>query len=165
MNQFTIPEVQGLYNPANEHDNCGIGFVAHIKGIPSHEIIRRGLDVLLNMDHRGATSADNSSGDGAGLLMQIPHEFITQVLKMNVGLPGRYGTGLIFLPTIESEAEICLEVLTKNIRKKAWNSSGTAMYRLTIRRPVKLPKRPNLPLNRFSLKASSNRMPSKENFL
>jgi glutamate synthase (NADPH) large chain len=124
MNSATIPEAQGLYNPANEHDNCGIGFVAHIKGNPSHEIIQRGLDVLLNMDHRGATSADNSTGDGAGLLMQIPHEFITQVLKMNVGLPGRYGTGLIFLPKNEDEAGICLEVLTKNIREEGLELVG-----------------------------------------
>ena len=119
MNHFKIPEQQGLYNPANEHDSCGIGFVAHIKGLASHEIIQKGLNVLLNMDHRGATSADNSTGDGAGLLMQIPHEFITQVLNMNVGLPGRYGTGLIFLPTIEKEAEICLERIRAEI--KAYN--------------------------------------------
>jgi glutamate synthase (NADPH) large chain len=99
--QMRLPEAQGLYNPDNEHDNCGIGFVAHIKGKPSHEIIRRGLEVLLNMDHRGATSADNSTGDGAGLLMQIPHDFITNVLKLQVGEPGKYGTGLIFLPKDE----------------------------------------------------------------
>jgi len=76
MMQKRLPDAQGLYNPVNEHDNCGIGFVAHIKGKPSHEIVNRGLEVLRNMDHRGATSSDNSTGDGAGLLMQIPHEFI-----------------------------------------------------------------------------------------
>jgi glutamate synthase (NADPH/NADH) large chain len=110
-----IPEAQGLYNPGNEHDNCGIGFVAHIKGKPSHEIIQRGLDVLLNMDHRGAKSADNSTGDGAGLLMQIPHDFITGELRFDVGEPGKYGTGLVFLPKEESEADICMEVLNRNI--------------------------------------------------
>jgi glutamate synthase (NADPH) large chain len=110
-----LPEAQGLYNPANEHENCGIGFVAHIKGKASHDIIRRGLEVLLNMDHRGATSADNSTGDGAGLLMQVPHDFITKALKIDVGVRGTYGTGLVFLPQNESEASICLEVLQKNI--------------------------------------------------
>ena len=110
-----IPEEQGLYNPGNEHDNCGIGFVAHIKGKPSHEIIQRGLDVLLNMDHRGAKSADNSTGDGAGLLMQIPHEFIAGELGFDVGEPGKYGTGLVFLPKEENEADICMEVLNRNI--------------------------------------------------
>lgn len=124
MNNQIIPPAQGLYDPRNEHDNCGIGFVAHIKGQPSHDIIRRGLDVLLNMDHRGATSADNSTGDGAGILMQIPHEFITRVLKMEVGLPGRYATGLIFLPTIEAEAATCLDVLTRYIREEGLELVG-----------------------------------------
>jgi glutamate synthase (NADPH) large chain len=116
MKYDRIPEAQGLYNPANEHENCGIGFVAHIKGQASHDIIRRGLDVLRNMDHRGATSADNSTGDGAGLLMQIPHEFISQTLKINAGIPGSYATGLVFLPRDENEAGICMDVLSRNIR-------------------------------------------------
>jgi len=115
MMQMRLPEEQGLYNPENEHDSCGIGFVAHIKGKPSHDIVKRGLEVLRNMDHRGAISSDNSSGDGAGLLMQIPHEFITEVLKLKVGEQGKYGTGLIFLPKEETEANICVEILTKNI--------------------------------------------------
>lgn len=115
MTKMRLPDAQGLYNPLNEHDNCGIGFVAHIKGEASHEIIERGLDVLMNMNHRGATSADNSTGDGAGLLMQIPHEFITGELHLNVGEKGKYGTGLIFLPTIEAEAKQCIDILTKYI--------------------------------------------------
>ena len=65
--QKGLPKAQGMYNPENEHDACGIGFVAHIKGQKSHEIVRRGLDVLINMTHRGAESADNVSGDGAGI--------------------------------------------------------------------------------------------------
>ena len=119
-----IPEAQGLYNPENEHDNCGIGFVAHIKGKPSHEIIERGLEVLLNMDHRGAKSADNSTGDGAGLLMQIPHEFITEVLKIDVGEPGKYGTGLVFLPKDEEEAEFCIQALNRNIQAEGLKLVG-----------------------------------------
>lgn len=116
--QMRLPEAQGFYNPANEHDNCGIGFVAHIKGKPSHDIVRRGLDVLRNMDHRGATSADNSTGDGAGLLMQIPHEFITETLKLDVGEKGKYGTGLVFLPKEETEAATCLDILKKHIKNE-----------------------------------------------
>jgi glutamate synthase (NADPH) large chain len=111
-----LPEIQGLYNPENEHDNCGIGFVAHIKGNPSHDIINRGLEVLLNMDHRGAISSDNSTGDGAGILIQIPHEFIAEELKMPVGDAGKYGTGLVFLPKEEKEADICIEILSKHIQ-------------------------------------------------
>ncbi len=119
-----LPEAQGLYNPANEHENCGIGFVAHIKGVPSHDIVRRGLEVLLNMDHRGATGADKTTGDGAGLLMQIPHEFITEVLKVDVGEKGTYGTGLIFLPKEENEAAICIEVLNKHIKNEGLTLVG-----------------------------------------
>jgi glutamate synthase (NADPH/NADH) large chain len=119
-----LPGNQGLYNSENEHDSCGIGFVAHIKGKPSHDIIVRGLDVLRNMDHRGAVNADNSSGDGAGILMQIPHEFIVDVLKVDVGEPGKYGTGLIFLPRDEKESSVCLDVLTQNIEAEGLRLVG-----------------------------------------
>ncbi len=118
MTEMRLPKAQGLYNPDNEHDNCGIGFVAHIKGKPSHDIVKRGLEVLRNMDHRGATSADNSTGDGAGLLMQIPHEYFSEVLNINAGDPGKYGTGLIFLPKEKNEADVCLDILSKNIKEE-----------------------------------------------
>lgn len=124
MMQKRLPDAQGLYNPVNEHDNCGIGFVAHIKGKPSHEIVNRGLEVLRNMDHRGATSADNSTGDGAGLLMQIPHEFISEVLKLNVGPQGKYGTGLVFLPKDELEANICTDILSKHVEAEGLTLLG-----------------------------------------
>src|SRR5512133_3653629 len=118
MKQMRLPYAQGLYNTENEHDNCGIGFVAHIKGNPSHNIVRRGLDVLLNMDHRGATGADKTTGDGAGLLMQIPHEFITDVLRLDVGEKGTYGTGIIFLPKDETEAGVCIDTINKYVREE-----------------------------------------------
>lgn len=119
-----LPDAQGLYNPANEHENCGIGFVAHIKGVPSHDIVQRGLEVLLNMDHRGATGADKTTGDGAGLLMQIPHDFITDVLEINVGEKGTYGTGLVFLPKNEVEAAACIEILNKHIGNEGLTLAG-----------------------------------------
>ena len=111
-----MPKAQGLYDPANEHDNCGIGFVAHIKGQKSHDIIERGLEVLENMDHRGATSADNKTGDGAGILMQIPDQYIKEVLKVNIPESGKFGTGLIFFPQDRKEAAICQDILTKYIK-------------------------------------------------
>ncbi len=113
-----LPRVQGLYDPANEHDNCGIGFVAHIKGQKSHNIIERGLQVLENMDHRGATSSDNKTGDGAGILMQIPDQYIRDVLKVNIPASGLFGTGLIFLPKDMNIYAHCLEVLTRFIRQE-----------------------------------------------
>src|SRR4030042_6394487 len=92
-----LPKAQGLYDPSEEKDSCGIGFVAHIKGIKSHEIVRRGIEVLENMSHRGAESADNTTGDGAGILIQIPHRLI---LSKGIHVPdeGKYATGMVFLP-------------------------------------------------------------------
>ncbi len=92
-----FPEAQGLYDPKNEHDSCGIGFVTQIKGVKSHSIVEKGLEVLINMSHRGAEGSDNTSGDGAGILIQIPHSFI---LSRGIKVPseGKYGTGLVFLP-------------------------------------------------------------------
>ena len=71
-----IPDPQGLYHPQNEHDACGMGLVASIRGEKSHEIIRKGLEVLINLTHRGAAGCDPETGDGAGILIQIPHEFL-----------------------------------------------------------------------------------------
>jgi glutamate synthase (NADPH) large chain len=110
--QNRIPEAQGLYTPSNEHDNCGIGFVAHIKGKKSHDIISRGLEVLANMDHRGATGADSKTGDGAGILIQVPHDFIIN-LGIRVPEMGLYGTGLLFLPKSKRESDLCLSVVEK----------------------------------------------------
>ncbi|MFO8002117.1 MAG: glutamate synthase large subunit [Marinilabilia sp.] len=112
--QQRFPKVQGLYDPANEHDNCGIGFVAHIKGKQSNEIVRKGLEVLVNMTHRGAESADNKSGDGAGILMQIPHDYFN-TFDFDLPPAGHYGTGLVFLPSDAGDAKACLEELERNI--------------------------------------------------
>jgi glutamate synthase (NADPH/NADH) large chain len=86
----------GLYREEDEHDSCGIGFVADIKGRPSHNIVKRGLEVLERMEHRGAESADNKTGDGSGVLMQIPHDFYAGLIP-NLPPAGSYGTGLVFL--------------------------------------------------------------------
>ena len=75
-----LPKAQGLYSPANEHDACGVGFVAHIKGLKSHSIVQQGLKILENLDHRGAVGADKLMGDGAGILIQIPDAFFRQEL-------------------------------------------------------------------------------------
>src|SRR4051795_184502 len=73
-----LPERQGLYNPENEHDACGIGFIANIKGQKSHDIIEKGIQILINLTHRGACGCDSETGDGAGLLIQIPHKFFAR---------------------------------------------------------------------------------------
>ncbi len=95
------PEAQGLYDPANEHDACGVGFVANIKGAKSHAIVEQGLTILKNLTHRGAVGADPLAGDGAGILVQIPDQFFREEMaRQDVTLPpvGEYGVGMVFLP-------------------------------------------------------------------
>ena len=98
-----IPNIkqQGLYSPEFEHDACGVGMVANIKGNKSHDIIFRGLDALCHLGHRGASGADPETGDGAGIICQIPHDFFKQQsLSENIPLPksGDYGVGMVFIP-------------------------------------------------------------------
>jgi glutamate synthase (NADPH) large chain len=101
MAHSTSPASQGLYHPANEHDACGVGFIAHIKGVKSHGIIEQGLQILKNLTHRGAVGADPLAGDGAGILIQIPDQlFREELVARGVKLPppGEYGVGMVFLP-------------------------------------------------------------------
>jgi len=123
MNKKERPAQQGLYRQEFEHENCGIGFVAHIKGKKSHSIIRQGLEVLENMTHRGAEGADKKTGDGAGLLMQVPRDFY---LIQGYALPpaGQFGTGLIFLSQDSSDALRCREILLSIIKEEGVNLIG-----------------------------------------
>ncbi len=111
------PQDQGMYRREFEHDSCGIGFVAQLKGKKSHSIVRQGLDILRNMTHRGAEGADSKTGDGAGVLLQIPRDFY---LIQGYSLPqqGQFGTGLIFLPQDSNEAKRCEDILLKIIQEE-----------------------------------------------
>lgn len=111
---------QGLYHPSFEHDACGIGFVASIKGIRSHQHISDALTVLENMEHRGACGCEENSGDGAGIMVQVPHEFFyAECLKQGVHLPsaGQYGVGVIFFPQNISLREACRETFNRAAEK------------------------------------------------
>lgn len=107
----------GLYDPTYEHDACGVGLVLNIKGAKSHAIVENGLRVLENMMHRGAENADNKTGDGAGIMLQIPHEFI---LLHGIPVPekGHYGAGLVFLPKTEAEQEKCMQIINHYAAKE-----------------------------------------------
>ncbi|HVY21868.1 MAG TPA: glutamate synthase large subunit [Steroidobacteraceae bacterium] len=99
--RVTAPEKQGLYDPQFEHDACGVGFVVDMKGRKSHRILQQGIEVLKNLDHRGASGAEVNTGDGAGVLLQMPHQFLAAACKkISIKLPaeGEYGCGLVFLP-------------------------------------------------------------------
>jgi glutamate synthase (NADPH/NADH) large chain len=112
-----LPPKQGLYDPANEHDSCGVGFVAHIKGKRSHQILIDAEEVLRNMDHRGACGCEPNTGDGAGILTALPHEFLQRVVKQELHetLPasGHFAAGIVFLPRNETERQKCKDVVAE----------------------------------------------------
>jgi glutamate synthase domain-containing protein 2/glutamate synthase domain-containing protein 1/glutamate synthase domain-containing protein 3 len=117
----------GLYDPRFEHDSCGVGFVCDINGRRSNEIVGQGLGALKRLSHRGATGADPKTGDGAGILIQTPHEFFAKVcVREKIDLPakGEYGTGLVFLPQSGQERKFCKEVFAQYIRKEGQKLLG-----------------------------------------
>jgi len=113
----TRPHAQGLYDPANEHDSCGVGFVANVKGTASHQIVRDAEHLLCRMDHRGARGAEANTGDGAGILTALPHAFLTRIAREDLGTelpePGRFGAGVVFLPRNPAERERCKTVIAE----------------------------------------------------
>lgn len=113
------PQKHGLYDPQNEHDACGVGFVAHIKGKKTHEIVTQGLKILENLDHRGAVGADPLMGDGAGILIQIPDQLYREEMALQgIILPplGEYGVGMIFLPKENASRLACEQELERTVR-------------------------------------------------
>src|SRR5712664_4848890 len=122
-----IPKAQGLYNPEYEHDACGVGFVVNIKGERSHDIVVKGLQVLDNLTHRGACGCDPLTGDGAVVLMQIPHEFfVKESEKLGFGLPcaGEYGVGMVFMPLDAQKRRACEEIFERVIREEGQRFLG-----------------------------------------
>ena len=122
-----LPPAQGLYNPAYEHDACGIGFVANVKGQKSHDIIQKGLRILINLSHRGACGCDPETGDGAGILIQIPHEFFSKVcakLGFTLPEPGQYGLGMVFLPVEPQQRLQCEGILERIAREEGLSVLG-----------------------------------------
>ncbi|HUA66302.1 MAG TPA: glutamate synthase large subunit, partial [Alphaproteobacteria bacterium] len=106
--QISAPPAQGLYDPQFEHEACGLGFVVHMKGKKSHQLVTDALKILVNLDHRGACGCEANTGDGAGILIQMPHEFLAiQAEKLGLKLPppGQYGVGMIFLPKDKAERD------------------------------------------------------------
>lgn len=115
---MTLPPKEGLYDPQFEHDACGIGLVANIKGEASHDIVKKGIGILLNLVHRGAAGSDPLTGDGAGILTQLPHRFLLrecEKLQIHLPAPGNYGAGLVFLPKDTTQAERCKQILEDKI--------------------------------------------------
>ncbi|MCH2113368.1 MAG: glutamate synthase-related protein [Pirellulales bacterium] len=131
----SLPPKQGLYDPANEHDSCGVGFVAHIKGERSHQILIDAEEILRNMDHRGACGCEPNTGDGAGILTALPHAFLQKVVKADLGLDlppaGSFAAGNVFLPQVATEREKCKAVFADLVAAEGqellgWRSVPTA---------------------------------------
>jgi glutamate synthase (ferredoxin) len=127
MTQPGWPPKQGLYDPRFEHDACGVGFVVNIKGEKSHEIVEQALTVLQNLDHRGACGCEENTGDGAGILMQIPHAFLKDAcagLGFQLPDPGEYGVGMIFLPDHRQQRRQFEKTIEKIIKEEGQKCLG-----------------------------------------
>lgn len=118
-NLLHLPEARGLYDPAHEKDSCGVGFIAHIKGQPSHQNVLDADTILKNMDHRGACGCETNTGDGSGMMCGLPHKFLKRVAKdqLDVDLPepGKFAAGLVFLPQDDEERRFCKAEIEKLI--------------------------------------------------
>ena len=113
-----LPPAQGLYSPDREHDSCGVGFIVDMHNRKSHEIVAKGLEILLNLDHRGAVGADARAGDGCGMLVQIPHRFFAgEAAKLGCALPepGNYAVGTFFLPRDAEGRAIVEAIIEKSV--------------------------------------------------
>jgi len=121
------PEKQGLYDPKHEHDACGMGFVVNLDGHKTHEIVQKGIQILINLTHRGACGCDPETGDGAGVLIQIPHEFfVRECAKLGFTLPepGSYGVGMMFLPVESAQRLLCEGIVERIAREEGLTVLG-----------------------------------------
>jgi glutamate synthase (ferredoxin) len=115
---------QGLYSPEFEHDNCGAGFICSLKGKKSNDIIHKALEILDKLEHRGAVSADGKTGDGAGILIDIPHDFFVAECNFELPEPGQYAVSNVFLPQKENQRDFCINVFEENIKKQGLQLLG-----------------------------------------
>ncbi|MCU0426294.1 MAG: glutamate synthase large subunit [Candidatus Kapabacteria bacterium] len=133
MSFSTLPPKQGLYDPAFERDACGVGFVANLSGKPSRDIVTQGLKILKNLKHRGATGCDPHTGDGAGILTQIPHDFFRRVCRepqnildggFELPAAGQYGVGMVFLPALADERKRCETLIQRRLEAEGLRVLG-----------------------------------------
>tara|TARA_B110000008_G_scaffold102852_1_gene105763 strand:+ start:5183 stop:9685 length:4503 start_codon:yes stop_codon:yes gene_type:complete len=119
-----LPEKQGLYSPEFEHDNCGAGFICSLQGKKTNDIIHKALDILCKLEHRGAVSSDGKTGDGAGILIEIPHEFFNKKCDFKLPKAKEYAVGMVFLPEKENQRSYCIGVFESEIKKQQLSILG-----------------------------------------
>ena len=132
-NVHGLPLPQGLYDPAHEHDACGMDFVANVKGQKSHDIVRKGIQVLISLTHRGACGCDPETGDGAGILIQIPHTFFAREcakLGFELPAPGSYAVGMTFLPVEKHQRLKCEGILERIIAEEGLTLLGLSLIHI-----------------------------------
>ena len=103
--------MKGLYNPRQEHDACGVGFIVKVDGNKSHEIVEKGIQILCNLEHRGAIGGDGKTGDGAGMLVQIPDTFFRKQVSFSLPKAGAYGVGMLFLPVDQKKRNKAFNII------------------------------------------------------
>ena len=118
------PDKQGLYSPEFEHENCGAGFICSLIGEKTNSIMGKALNILVKLEHRGAVSADGKTGDGAGILIEIPHEFFSKTTPFKLPNPNEYGVGMVFLPQKKNQRDICINIFEKKIEEKGLKILG-----------------------------------------
>jgi hypothetical protein len=119
-----LPKKQGLYSPEFEHDNCGAGFICSLKGVKSNDIIHKALEILEKLEHRGAVSADGRTGDGAGILINIPHDYFQATCDFTLPKEGTYAVSNVFLPRKENQRAYCISVFEKSLSDQGINILG-----------------------------------------
>jgi glutamate synthase (ferredoxin) len=119
-----FPKEQGLYSPENEHDNCGAGFICSLQGEKTHDIIHKALDILVKLQHRGATSSDGKTGDGAGILIEVPHKFFIKVCNFILPETHEYAVGMVFLPKKTNQTEFCVQLFETEIKAQGLRVIG-----------------------------------------
>ena len=119
-----LPNQQGLYHPENEHDNCGAGFICSLKGERTNDIIGKALDILCKLEHRGAVSSDGKTGDGAGIMIDIPHEYLKAVLPFEIPSPKSYALGMVFLPQKLNQRKHCIKIFEEELARHNLNIIG-----------------------------------------
>ena len=127
MQEPHTPTKQGLYDPSFDHDSCGVGFIVHLKGEPSHKIVQDGVAALENLFHRGACGCEANTGDGAGVLIQVPHEFLKEECsKLGIALPaaGQYGVGTLFVPKDEAVRDEVFETFSRIVEEEGQRALG-----------------------------------------
>ena len=119
-----MKKAQGLYSPLFEHENCGAGFICSLKGVKTNKIIHRALNILTCLEHRGAVSSDGRTGDGAGILIEIPHKFFSKECNFDLPEPGEYAVGMLFLPQKINQANYCIKTFEDEIKIQKLNIIG-----------------------------------------